>query len=186
MNHQFTNFDSVVELAHQLGRLVAQTQAVDQNGQLIGSMICTAESCTGGLIAAALTEISGSSGWFDSGYVTYSNAAKIRQLGVQAALIEEHGAVSEKVVMAMAQGALAASKAQLSLAVTGVAGPTGGSPEKPVGTVWFGWSVRKNDGSIHTVSECMLFAGNRNLVRLSTAGHAIKQAIAFWEQHRTA
>lgn len=102
-----------------------------------GWMLATAESCTGGLIAAACTDQAGSSQWFERGFVTYSNAAKVQCLGVPADLIERHGAVSEAVARAMAQGAVAHSAAQVALAVTGVAGPTGGSADKPVGTVWF-------------------------------------------------
>ncbi|EER58303.1 CinA domain protein [Acidovorax delafieldii 2AN] len=98
-------------------------------------MLATAESCTGGMIAAACTDLAGSSQWFERGFVTYSNAAKTELLGVPAALIEAHGAVSEPVARAMAEGAVAHSPAQVAVAVTGVAGPTGGSAEKPVGTV---------------------------------------------------
>ncbi|MEO6291217.1 MAG: CinA family protein, partial [Burkholderiaceae bacterium] len=101
--------------------------------------LATAESCTGGLIAAACTDLAGSSQWFDRGFVTYSNAAKTDMLGVGAALIAQFGAVSEPVAVAMAQGAVQHSAAQVAVAVTGVAGPTGGNAEKPVGTVWIGW-----------------------------------------------
>ena len=106
-----------------------------------GWFLATAESCTGGMIAAACTDLAGSSSWFERGFVTYSNAAKTELLGVDAAWIEQHGAVSETVARAMALGAIAYSKAQVSVAVTGVAGPGGGSADKPVGTVWFGWSA---------------------------------------------
>ena len=134
-----------------------------------GWMLATAESCTGGLIAAACTELSGSSAWFERGFVTYSNAAKHESIGVDAALIEAHGAVSEPVVRAMAAGAVAHAHAQVSLAVTGVAGPTGGTPDKPVGTVWFGWSV---DGVLR--SERRRFDGDRAAVRAATAHHALQ------------
>jgi nicotinamide-nucleotide amidase len=134
-----------------------------------GWMLATAESCTGGLIAAACTELSGSSVWFERGFVTYSNAAKHESIGVDAALIEAHGAVSEPVVRAMATGAVAHAHAQVSLAVTGVAGPTGGTPDKPVGTVWFGWSV---DGVLR--SERRRFDGDRAAVRGATAHHALQ------------
>ena len=107
--------------------------------QTRGWMLTTAESCTGGLIAAACTEQAGSSLWFERGFVSYSNAAKTELLGVPAALITQHGAVSEAVARAMAEGALAHSAAQVSIAVTGVAGPSGGSADKPVGTVWLAW-----------------------------------------------
>jgi nicotinamide-nucleotide amidase len=108
-------------------------------------MLAAAESCTGGLVAAALTDIAGASDVFDRGFVTYSNAAKRELLGVPAELIERHGAVSEPVVRAMAEGALLASAAGLAVAVTGVAGPGGGSTEKPVGLVWFAVAVRASE-----------------------------------------
>lgn len=104
-----------------------------------GLMLATAESCTGGMIAAACTDMAGSSAWFERGFVTYANAAKTELLGVPAELIDQHGAVSEPVVRAMVVGAAARSHAQVAVAVTGVAGPSGGSPDKPVGTVWLGW-----------------------------------------------
>jgi nicotinamide-nucleotide amidase len=133
-----------------------------------GWMLATAESCTGGLIAGACTDLSGSSNWFERGFVTYSNAAKNEMLGVDAALIAAEGAVSEPVARAMAEGAVARSAAQVAVAVTGVAGPTGGSAEKPVGTVWFGWSVA---GRVHT--ERRRFDGDRATVRAATVHHAL-------------
>ena len=133
-----------------------------------GWMLATAESCSGGLIAAACTDLAGSSQWFERGFVTYSNAAKVQCLGVPADLIAQHGAVSEPVARAMAQGAVAHSAAQVALAVTGVAGPTGGSQEKPVGTVWFGWQVA---GRTH--SELQRFSGDRAAVRAQTVCHAL-------------
>jgi len=123
-------------------------------------LLATAESCTGGLIAGACTDLSGSSNWFERGLITYSNEAKTELLGVDAALIERRGAVSEEVAQAMAQGALAHSHAQVAVAVTGVAGPTGGSRAKPVGTVWFGFAV---PGQLLT--EKMHFIGDRAAVR---------------------
>ena len=108
-----------------------------------GWMLATAESCTGGLIAGACTDLAGSSNWLERGFVSYSNAAKSELLGVDAALIARHGAVSEPVARAMAQGALQHSKAQCAIAVTGIAGPGGGSADKPVGTVWFAWATPK-------------------------------------------
>jgi nicotinamide-nucleotide amidase len=131
--------------------------------------LATAESCTGGLIAAACTDLAGSSAWFDCGFVSYSNTAKTRMLGVDASLIAEHGAVSEAVARAMAQGALQHSQAQVSVAVTGIAGPTGASPGKPVGTVWFAWAT---PGGLH--SEKQLFAGDRATVRQATMHHAVR------------
>ena len=134
--------------------------------------LVTAESCTGGMIAASCTDLAGSSAWFERGFVTYSNAAKTELLGVDAALIAQHGAVSEPVARAMAFGAIRRSHAQISVAVTGVAGPAGGSFEKPVGTVWFGFSV-----SGQLLSEQKCFAGDRAAVRLATVHHALKRLI---------
>lgn len=130
--------------------------------------MATAESCTGGLIAAACTDLPGSSTWFERGFVSYSNAAKTELLGVDAALIERHGAVSDAVVRAMAQGALALSRAQVVVAVTGVAGPDGGSTENPVGTVWFGWATPEG-----LWSEQCCFEGDRQQVRQATVQHAL-------------
>ena len=135
--------------------------------------MATAESCTGGLIAGACTDLSGSSAWFERGFVTYSNAAKSELLGLDAALIEAHGAVSEAVARAMAAGALAHSKAQVSVAVTGVAGPTGGSADKPVGTVWFGWATPAG-----VFAEHRRFDGNRVAVRQATVAHGLVGLLA--------
>lgn len=135
-------------------------------------MLATAESCTGGLIAGACTDLAGSSAWLERGFVTYSNAAKTQMLGVDAALMAQHGAVSEPVARAMAQGALAHAQAQVALAVTGVAGPGGGSVDKPVGTVWFAWSV---DG--HLVSEMQHFSGDRAAVRQATVRHSLQRLL---------
>ena len=130
--------------------------------------MATAESCTGGLISACCTDLAGSSVWFDRGFVTYSNDAKTQMLGVPADSISTHGAVSETVAHAMAVGAVYRSKAQVSVAVTGVAGPSGGSPEKPVGTVWFGWCIK---GLVST--ELQHFEGDRQLIRQATVLHAL-------------
>ena len=135
-----------------------------------GLFLATAESCTGGLIAAACTDLAGSSAWFERGFVTYSNAAKTEMLGVDAALIDGHGAVSEAVVRAMATGALAHSHAQVAVAVTGVAGPSGGSADKPVGTVWLGFAL---GGQVH--AECQHFPGDRGAVRVATVQHALRR-----------
>lgn len=134
--------------------------------------LATAESCTGGLIAAYCTDIAGSSDWFDRGFVTYSNAAKTEMLGVDAALINRHGAVSEEVVRAMVQGALQHSAAQVAVAVTGVAGPGGGSAAKPVGTVWMGWATPAG-----VVAEVQHFAGDRAQVRAATVQHALQRLV---------
>ncbi len=133
-----------------------------------GWMLATAESCTGGLIAGACTDLAGSSNWLERGFVSYSNAAKTELLGVDAALIAHHGAVSEPVARAMAQGALQHSKAQCALAVTGIAGPGGGSADKPVGTVWFAWAT---PGGVH--SELQLLNGDRTQVRSATVQHSL-------------
>jgi nicotinamide-nucleotide amidase len=140
-----------------------------------GWMLATAESCTGGLIGAACTELAGSSAWYERGFITYSNEAKTALLGVDAAVIAANGAVSEPVARAMATGAVARSvPARVSLAVTGVAGPTGGTPDKPVGTVWFGWSV---DGSVRT--ERRRFDGDRATVRAATVRHALQTLVGL-------
>lgn len=135
-----------------------------------GVMAATAESCTGGLIAGALTEIAGSSDVVDRGFVTYSNAAKTGMLGVPAALIEHDGAVSAAVAAAMAEGALTRSDAGVAVAVTGVAGPGGGSAEKPVGTVWFGLAATGQP----TRTERVVFPGDRSAVRRATVLHALR------------
>ena len=137
-----------------------------------GWMLATAESCTGGMIAAACTDLAGSSDWFERGFVSYSNAAKQELLGVDPALIGSQGAVSEVVARAMAFGAVRHSKAQVSVAVTGVAGPSGGSAAKPVGTVWFGFMV---DGLLS--SETRRFDGDRAAVRAATVRHALQRLL---------
>jgi nicotinamide-nucleotide amidase len=139
-----------------------------------GQMLATAESCTGGMIAAACTDLAGSSAWFERGFVTYSNAAKTELLGVPANLIAQHGAVSEPVVHAMVQGAMDRSRAQVAVAVTGVAGPTGGSAAKPVGTVWFGFATPSG-----VVTEMLCFEGDRAAVRTATVCHALTRLLAL-------
>ena len=139
-----------------------------------GWRIATAESCTGGMVAVALTDIAGSSDVFDRGFVTYSNAAKTDLLGVAPATLAAHGAVSEPVARAMAAGALAHSHAHVALAVTGVAGPSGGSAEKPVGTVWFAWATTAG-----VTSEVMHFAGDRAAVRHATVHHALAHLLSL-------
>ncbi len=135
-------------------------------------LMATAESCTGGLIAAACTDVAGSSAWFERGFVSYSNEAKTELLGVPTALIAAHGAVSEPVARAMATGALAHSRAQVAVAVTGIAGPGGGSADKPVGTVWFAWATPAG-----VWSEQQVFAGDRAAVRQATVVHALTTLI---------
>jgi nicotinamide-nucleotide amidase len=135
-----------------------------------GWSIATAESCTGGLIAATCTSVAGSSDWFDRGFVTYSNASKSAMLGVAAELVAAHGAVSEPVALAMARGALERSPADLAVAVTGVAGPGGGSPEKPVGTVWM--AIARRDGE--ATAWRLRLPGDRSSVR----GETVRRALA--------
>lgn len=134
--------------------------------------MATAESCTGGMIAAACTDLAGSSLWFERGFVSYSNASKTELLGVDAALITHHGAVSEEVARAMVRGAIAHSRAQAAVAVTGVAGPGGGSVAKPVGTVWFAWATPTGE-----VSELRCFDGDRAAVRTATVQHALRRLV---------
>ncbi|MEY3253885.1 MAG: hypothetical protein RL227_2858, partial [Pseudomonadota bacterium] len=139
-----------------------------------GERLTAAESCTGGLIAAACTARAGSSDWFERGFVTYSNEAKTELLGVPAALIDAHGAVSEPVALAMAEGALRQSHAQRSVAVTGVAGPGGGTATKPVGLVWLAWAHRAADGRIAARALARHFPGDRAAVRQATIGCALQ------------
>jgi nicotinamide-nucleotide amidase len=139
-----------------------------------GKRLVTAESCTGGLVAAALTSRPGSSGWFERGWVTYSNAAKTEELGVDAALITQQGAVSEAVAAAMAGGACAHSLGDYAIAITGIAGPDGGSVEKPVGTVCFGWANRQ-----HCHTETMCFNGDRQSIRQQATIHALAGFLLF-------
>jgi nicotinamide-nucleotide amidase len=135
--------------------------------------LCTAESCTGGLIAARLTDMPGSSAWFECGLVTYSNASKTHLLGVAPDLLVRCGAVSAPVAEAMAKGALAAADADLAVAVTGIAGPSGGSPEKPVGLVWFAWARR--GGGCRSAER--IFPGSREQVRAAAAAWCLHQLL---------
>lgn len=138
-----------------------------------GKTLVTAESCTGGWLAKCCTDKPGSSAWFERGFVTYSNQAKQDQLGVKLATLEKNGAVSLAVVEEMAFGALHHSRADLSVAITGVAGPDGGSPDKPVGTVWIGWGI-KNSG-VHSI--CFQFDGDREAVRRQAVFEALSGII---------
>ena len=135
-----------------------------------GWRVASAESCTGGLIAAACTALAGSSDWFERGFVTYSNLAKTELLGVPDALIRAHGAVSEEVARAMAAGALQRAPVQLAVAVTGIAGPGGGAPGKPVGTVWLAWATAQA-----VRAECLHLAGDRDAVRAATVSAALQR-----------
>lgn len=141
-----------------------------------GQRVCTAESCTGGLIAKTLTDLAGSSDWFDRGFVTYSNRAKSDMLGVPASVIEDYGAVSEAVATAMASGALRHSEAEYAIAVTGVAGPGGGSAEKPVGTVWIATA-----GPDQQQAQVYRFDGDRAAVRDATLLHALQMLAGIIE-----
>ncbi|WP_298234225.1 CinA family protein [uncultured Azohydromonas sp.] len=140
-----------------------------------GWRLTTAESCTGGLIAAACTAVAGSSDWFERGFVSYSNEAKTELLGVPASLIGAHGAVSEPVARVMATGALAHAHADLALAVTGIAGPGGAVPGKPVGTVWLGWALRSGPAG----AELLQLGGDRAAVRAVTVQRALDRALAL-------
>lgn len=137
-----------------------------------GYMLATAESCTGGGIGECVTRIAGSSAWYDRGYITYSNSAKTALLGVPETLLASHGAVSEPVARAMAQGALRHSPADIAVAVTGIAGPSGGSVDKPVGTVCFAWASADS-----VASETCLWSGDRHDVRRQTILHALQGVI---------
>jgi nicotinamide-nucleotide amidase len=149
----------IIDLAASVGQLLKakRLQAV------------TAESCTGGGVAQAFTEVAGSSSWFDCGFVTYSNASKNELLDISEALIAQHGAVSEEIAAAMAEGALANSNADVAISTTGIAGPDGAVPGKPVGTVCFGWVVNQ---ATHT--ERLIFSGDRHSVREQAVLHALQ------------
>lgn len=157
-----------------MSMLLELSETLGQALQARGWQLALAESCTGGMVAQSVTAIAGSSAWFDRGFVTYSNAAKNEMLGVPNTLIDEFGAVSEPVAEAMALGALQRSQAQLSAAITGIAGPGGGSPHKPVGTVCFAWAYRENDGTHETtVVETRYFEGDRADIREQAASYSL-------------
>lgn len=137
-----------------------------------GWMMATAESCTGGWIAKCCTDRAGSSAWFERGFVTYSNAAKVEMLGVEAELLDAAGAVSREVALQMARGARDKADVDVAVAVTGIAGPDGGTEDKPLGTVWFGWSMNANDEA-----EMMQFRGDRDAVRRQTVAYALQGLI---------
>ena len=158
--------NDIIDLATKVG------QALQEKGLLL----TTAESCTGGGAAQAITEIAGSTGWFDCGFITYSNASKTELLDVSAALIAQVGSVSEEVAAAMCTGALANSNAHVAISTTGIAGPTGAVPGKPVGTVCFGWARGEQ---VHT--ERLVFSGDRHAVREQTVRHALQGLLRFIE-----
>ncbi len=142
--------------------------------QANGLQLALAESCTGGMVAQAITAIAGSSGWFDRGFVTYSNEAKTEMLGVPEILIHTHGAVSEQVAQAMALGALRHSRANISASVTGIAGPGGGSAQKPVGMVCFGWAINVGNPQPEKILvETRFFDGDRAEIRQQAASHSL-------------
>jgi nicotinamide-nucleotide amidase len=160
-----------LQVSTDINELAAQVGRALQDKELL---LVTAESCTGGGVSQAVTEIAGSTGWFDCGFVCYSNASKTELLEVPAALIAQFGSVSEEVAAAMAQGALANSNAHLAVSTTGIAGPTGAVPGKPVGTVCFGWA---NGDTVHT--ERLVFSGDRRAVREQTVIHALQGLLRF-------
>jgi nicotinamide-nucleotide amidase len=145
-----------------------------------GLRLISAESCTGGLLAARLTEVAGASTWFEGSFVTYRLSAKTRMLGVPGTVLKRHGAVSEPTARAMAEGALRASDADLSVAITGIAGPEGGDVMTPVGTVWFGWAVREPGIRCVQTAEHHL-AGDRQMVREQAARVALEGVLALLE-----
>lgn len=164
--------DDIIDLATRVGRALQEK----------GLLLTTAESCTGGGVSQAITEIAGSSEWFDCGFITYSNASKTELLDVPAALIAQFGSVSEEVAGAMAEGALANSNAHVSLSTTGIAGPGGAVPGKPVGTVCFGWSIDHHGHHMHTHTERLVYGGDRQAVRQQTVAHALQGLLRFLEQ----
>ncbi len=163
-----TNENELEDLARRVGAAL----------EARGLMVATAESCTGGWVAQAITAIAGSSGWFERGFVTYSNLAKEEMLGVSSVTLERFGAVSEAVAREMAQGALAHSRAGVALSITGIAGPGGGSPQKPVGTVCFGWARR--EGAVRVVTRH--FEGDRRGVRLQSVAVALEGVLELLEE----
>ncbi|AKM36226.1 TPA: nicotinamide-nucleotide amidase [Escherichia coli] len=153
-------------------------QLSEQVGQALkarGATVTTAESCTGGWVAKVITDIAGSSAWFERGFVTYSNEAKAQMIGVREETLAQHGAVSEPVVVEMAIGALKAARADYAVSISGIAGPDGGSEEKPVGTVWFAFSTARGEGI--TRREC--FSGDRDAVRRQATAYALQ---TLWQQ----
>ncbi len=154
--------------------LLALAHRVSERLRNIAEQLTTAESCTGGWVAKLLTDVPGSSAWFERGFVTYTNRSKLEMLGVAGDLLADHGAVSEATVRAMAQGALRHSGAGLALSVSGVAGPGGGSRDKPVGLVWFSWARKDEHDEITISSEHRIFNGNRDDVRRQAVARALE------------
>jgi nicotinamide-nucleotide amidase len=144
-----------------------------------GMMLTTAESCTGGGVAQAITEVAGSSAWFERGFVTYSNLSKQQMLGVSEATLKQYGAVSEAVVREMVAGALANSTSNIALSVSGIAGPDGGTVEKPIGTVWFAWGIKHGV----TTAQRHLLKGNRSEVRIQAVNIALQGVLHLLANH---
>jgi nicotinamide-nucleotide amidase len=166
-------------------RLIALAETLGARLRMEHLSVATAESCTAGGIAYAMTQVAGSSEWFDRGFVTYSNASKLQMLHVPAAYLRDFGAVSEPVARALALGALAHSQAQIAVAVTGIAGPSGGSPEKPVGTVCFAWGFKREATMAPwVVTATRHFAGDRAAVRTQTIVEALRHLIGLLEQRQ--
>lgn len=162
------------ELEDRMEELAAAVGAALKSREM---SLATAESCTGGWTGEAVTSVSGSSQWYDRGFITYTNQSKQDMLGVDEATLDNHGAVSEQTVREMAQGALSHSRADVSVAISGIAGPSGGTAEKPVGLVWFAWAAKS--GAIH--SEKHLFPGERREVRRQAVEAALKGVLALLE-----
>ena len=161
------------------------TQIVEQLAESLiqnNKRLTVAESCTGGWVAKVLTDLAGSSVWFERGFVTYSNEAKQEMLGVNTSTLETHGAVSQETVNEMALGALKNSHADFSLSVSGIAGPGGGSTEKPVGLVWFSWAVKENDRLNILASEKQVFNGDRESVREQAIEYVLTELVKFIER----
>ncbi len=164
------------------GELDALPKAVGRALEARRWRLVTAESCTGGWIAKTVTDVPGSSGWFDRGFVTYANEAKVEMLGVRPGTLAAHGAVSEATVREMAARALARSRAQVAVAVSGIAGPSGGSPEKPVGTVWLAWALREGAVAGGVVrARRRLFEGDREAVRRQAVLEALRGVLELLE-----
>jgi nicotinamide-nucleotide amidase len=158
--------------------LFALSERVGRKLRSAGRRLATAESCTGGWVAKVCTDIAGSSQWFECGFVTYSNVAKVRDIGVSELTLANHGAVSEATVREMAAGALRVSGADVAVAISGIAGPDGGTPAKPVGTVWFGLASQRG-ADVVVASEMQLFGGDRELIRRHSVERALQMVLAI-------
>jgi len=155
--------------------LMHLSERIGQALKARGATVTTAESCTGGWVAKVITDIAGSSAWFERGFVTYSNEAKAQMIGVKPVTLEQHGAVSEPVVVEMAIGAIKAARADYAISISGIAGPDGGTATKPVGTVWFGFASAAGEG----ITRCECFSGDRENVRRQATAYALQ---TLWQQ----